>query len=1252
MKGKKLFLIICIIFTFVLSCFGVACGKNNKQPEEPVNLSLKLSDEKINLFVGIDYQLIVDLKNNGVSVSNAKLEWTTENSNVATVNNGKIVAIAVGQTTIGVKAEAFNESITANVAVNVVDTECLVLSENRINLFSKENLLGETFENAITITAEIVKEDGNIAPASIVWSSEDDSIATVENGVIQGQGVGETKIWASATDDSGKTFKAYVKVNVDYPVVEKDSILLIDKSIGAIEGITFTEGGSQIVEKVLDVQAKKWMSVENGKVNTEQLISGEREYIVCNDTYGYRITETIIADQIIKTSSEMELFLKNATGSNTRDKYYVLGADLDYRGVPFNDTASFTGTFNGMGHALYNVGTFEQFGEWTSLFGSIAGTIKNLALVDVEMPKGTDGVLTDVLYEGAVIDNVFIHVKSAHTTDQSGAISRKVAGNATIKNSLVWWEGTSYHRYCGLLFGFGEDTANVTFENTYVIAEPQSFGNIGGQRDTFGYQAFRAAMLEKNTEIIYTFDEFTTQKPMNISQLSRYWDVASCSIPTLESIMRTLSVESLVGIYDIEGESKNIGTAIKASEIQGKVNASNETTNEEGFVAVGSFEFEIDRNLAITQLYFGNERIIDFTYNEEVGKLIIPVEAFANVGGKNLPVLIRGADSEILIYDVNVIDYVFGTADKLSNFLLTMTAENTQGKMFALGSDIDFTGKQIADRGSIFAGDFDGLGYSIYNVTGSSGQFTGLFGTIAGGSVSNLSLVNGTITGAGGLFADVVQDGAMVDNVFIHVLSDSGTGNHGAIARWALGSCNVTNTIIWFDSRTTNASAAGGIFGFGNNASVVDLTGTYVIMDESWLNRNIVGQRADSSYVNFRNKMNKMNATVVKTMYGFATMQKDDNYGDIWDKASYNIYTMKGATNYMSSSSIAKLTGELLPDAIPEEPTPSVFSQEAFAIMAKPSTYADSQHGTITSVTATSDTVTISSKEGTDKGWYGGLTLTESAIRELVSLGYTTMSFTIESDSPYVCMWSFVAQSAYFINAEEGKWIGDDIYFANGSTVNLDLKEMTKFIKNGVGLKLAFTAKDEWISYESSTDLKITFSNFLFTKEVKESVSGEFSQEAFEVMASESTYAGHDYGKPTSVTATENTVTVSTTAGTTAGWYGGFTLTEEAVRSLVKLGYSKMQFSFTSDSPYICFWSFDTHTDFVVNISDAVKVSSGDMYFANGSTIILDLEKMTTFIRNGIGFKLVFTATNDWIGYESSEAVKITFSNFSFEKAK
>ena len=168
-----------------------------------------------------------------------------------------------------------------------------------------------------------------------------------------------------------------------------------------------------------------------------------------------------------------------------------------------------------------------------------------------------------------------------------------------------------------------------------------------------------------------------------------------------------------------------------------------------------------------------------------------------------------------------------------------------------------------------------------------------------------------------------------------------------------------------------------------------------------------------------------------------------------------------------------------------------------------------------------------------------------------------------------------------------------------------------------------------------------------------EPMPDESSKEAFAIMASDSTYAGHDYGQPTSVTATEDSITVTMTAAANGGKHG-FTFTASAVQALLDLGYTKVQFTFTSDAPYFVAWSSGRSAIEIFNSAEAATISSGDVYFASGSVVIIDLQKAAqaaASLSGDVAFKLCCTSELAFTSYQAEE-VNMVFSNFVFTKAE
>ena len=142
-----------------------------------------------------------------------KLVWTSEDENVATVDeNGVVTAVAVGTTKITVTAGKVSASCDVTV----------VISAKEIALDKDEATIekGET----LTLTPTVVPED---TTDKLVWTSEDENIATVnENGVVTAVAVGTTKITVTA----GK-----VSAFCDVTVVISAKDITLDKTEANIE---------------------------------------------------------------------------------------------------------------------------------------------------------------------------------------------------------------------------------------------------------------------------------------------------------------------------------------------------------------------------------------------------------------------------------------------------------------------------------------------------------------------------------------------------------------------------------------------------------------------------------------------------------------------------------------------------------------------------------------------------------------------------------------------------------------------------------------------------------------------------------------------------------------------------------------------------------------------------------------------------------------------------------------------------------
>ncbi|ETT46367.1 Ig-like domain-containing protein [Paenibacillus sp. FSL R5-0876] len=142
--------------------------------------------------------------------TNKTVNWSSSDETVATVVNGVVTPVGVGTAIITVTTT--DGSFTASSVVNVsapippvVDVTGVKLDQETLELTAGEadGLLKATIEPA------------NATDKDVIWSSSDETVATVVNGVVTPIGVGTAIITVTTTDGS---FTASSVVNVSAPI--------------------------------------------------------------------------------------------------------------------------------------------------------------------------------------------------------------------------------------------------------------------------------------------------------------------------------------------------------------------------------------------------------------------------------------------------------------------------------------------------------------------------------------------------------------------------------------------------------------------------------------------------------------------------------------------------------------------------------------------------------------------------------------------------------------------------------------------------------------------------------------------------------------------------------------------------------------------------------------------------------------------------------------------------------------------------
>lgn len=154
-----------------------------------------LNEAEKTLEKGATFTLVATI-NPADATENAIL-WSTSKNSVATVANGVVKAVGAGTATITAKA---GDKIVSCAVKVVIPVESIVLNEKTAKL---------AVDDTLTLEATVNPEEAT--DAAVTWSSSDESIATVENGVVTAKSIGKATITATA---GGRTTTCEISVEI------------------------------------------------------------------------------------------------------------------------------------------------------------------------------------------------------------------------------------------------------------------------------------------------------------------------------------------------------------------------------------------------------------------------------------------------------------------------------------------------------------------------------------------------------------------------------------------------------------------------------------------------------------------------------------------------------------------------------------------------------------------------------------------------------------------------------------------------------------------------------------------------------------------------------------------------------------------------------------------------------------------------------------------------------------------------------
>ena len=262
------------------------------------------------------------------NATNKNIFWSSSKPDVASVEDGRVTALLPGESIITVTTEDGNKTAQCIVSVLEIPVESVSLDKTELEL---------TEGDQGKLTASVLPE--NATNKRIQWHSSDESIATVNEGIVTAVSPGNVMITA-ISESGGKVASCDVTVNARiYPVtgvtINKSTLKMMtgdEETLTAIikpdnatnKNVTWSSSNESIVSVTSDGRVT---AVSEGEAAITVTTEDGSMTAQCNVTVSNNITEYVSADyyggsissvnDLIQYGSQLNFGLSNNTSNKT-----------------------------------------------------------------------------------------------------------------------------------------------------------------------------------------------------------------------------------------------------------------------------------------------------------------------------------------------------------------------------------------------------------------------------------------------------------------------------------------------------------------------------------------------------------------------------------------------------------------------------------------------------------------------------------------------------------------------------------------------------------------------------------------------------------------------------------------------------------------------------------------------------------------------------------------------------------------------
>lgn len=206
---------------------------------------VSLSKTTLTMEVGDSEQITATVSPN--NATDKTVSWKSDNTGVATVDDGKITAVAAGTAVITVTTKDGGKTATCTVTVNPATVAVTGVSLDKTTL--KLTVGGSNGKLNATVTPD------DATDKSVTWESSDKKVATVKDGVVTPVAEGTATITVK-TVDGNKTASCAVTVSAPAPVSTHVTSVALNRGTlqmesGTTEQLTVTVNPKDATDKTV-----------------------------------------------------------------------------------------------------------------------------------------------------------------------------------------------------------------------------------------------------------------------------------------------------------------------------------------------------------------------------------------------------------------------------------------------------------------------------------------------------------------------------------------------------------------------------------------------------------------------------------------------------------------------------------------------------------------------------------------------------------------------------------------------------------------------------------------------------------------------------------------------------------------------------------------------------------------------------------------------------------------------------------------